>query len=339
MLRRYLDAWCPIIASRWTGTGATFIDAFAGPGEYDDGGDGSPVIALRSASRSEVTKHPTDMRLVFIESHRGRYEHLVRRIATLGPQKSHTKVHLVYGPCGEVMLPAIHKVGADAGPLFVNFDGWGADTPYYLVTAVGARPSSEVLITFQAQFFYRFADLEQIDTGDRFFGGTAWREVRDQPASAKRRFLVEHYLRRLNDAGFPYTLTFEMLDEGGHSLFLVFGTSNDLGLSRMKDAMWTIDKVRGERFQDPRDINQGTFDIADSPDLGLLQQQILARLEGGPRTMEELKRFALLETVFKETHVKPAVTSLRERGQVDVDAGRGHDRTVVRLAQLLRLPI
>jgi hypothetical protein len=47
--------------------------------------------------------------------------------------------------------------------------------------------------------------------------------------------------RLFSDAGFPYTLTFEMLDKGDHALFLVFGTSNKLGLKRMKDAMWSVD--------------------------------------------------------------------------------------------------
>ena len=55
LLKVYLDAWFPIMASRWSSTGICYVDAFAGPGEYRDGSVGSPIIALDAACRSEVS--------------------------------------------------------------------------------------------------------------------------------------------------------------------------------------------------------------------------------------------------------------------------------------------
>ena len=44
VLRSYLDGWFPVLGS-WNKR-LLFIDGFAGPGEYDQGEPGSPVIGL-----------------------------------------------------------------------------------------------------------------------------------------------------------------------------------------------------------------------------------------------------------------------------------------------------
>ena len=75
VLRGYLDAWIPIMAS-WSGR-ILFIDGFAGPGEYRKGEPGSPIIAINS-----LVEHTADhiirgeMGFIFIESDEKRVEHL-----------------------------------------------------------------------------------------------------------------------------------------------------------------------------------------------------------------------------------------------------------------------
>lgn len=124
-----------------------------------------------------------------------------------------------------------------------------------------------------------------------------------------------------------------MVDEGGHALLLVFGTGNCLGVEKMKDAMWAVDKVSGQRFRDPRYVNQLAFEAMDShPDLTLLRRQVLERLQPGPATLEELKDFALMETVFKKAQVDPAVRTLEQAGRVERVSARRHEDIVVRLA-------
>jgi three-Cys-motif partner protein len=46
ILRTYLDAWFPIMS--WKPR-VVFLDGFAGPGRYEGGEPGSPIIALESA--------------------------------------------------------------------------------------------------------------------------------------------------------------------------------------------------------------------------------------------------------------------------------------------------
>jgi three-Cys-motif partner protein len=332
ILKGYLDAWFPIIASRWKSTGLTYVDAFAGPGEYTDGSFGSPIIAARAAFMSQVTQHGANVNLVFIEKNRDRFDHLG---SLFDKQKlSQRSVVRVHGDCETALVPVLDELKAWAGPMFVNFDGWGVDTPYTLVRRVGEGTSPEVLVTFHSQWFTRFAGQEDVDAGDRVYGDGGWRAVRDQPdAQAKKSFLVSEYRRCLNTGGFCHCLTFELVDEGGHPLFLVYGTTSLQGVRKMKDAMWRVDRLSGSRFRDPRDPNQLQFDVDQTnPNLTVLRHQILERLEQGPTTLANLKNFVLRETVFKESHTTIAVDELVRERKVLRTLGRGHARVNVRLA-------
>jgi three-Cys-motif partner protein len=51
ILRRYLEAWLPIMAT-WQGR-IVFVDGFAGPGRYSGGEPGSPLIALHTLLEHE----------------------------------------------------------------------------------------------------------------------------------------------------------------------------------------------------------------------------------------------------------------------------------------------
>src|SRR3954451_9154875 len=104
---------------------------------------------------------------------------------------------------------------AGRGRFFANLDGWGADTDYTIVQRIAKQQSSEVLVTFQDQFFTRFADVEEQEAGDRVFGFRDWREVANEPTSNKKPYLLDLYRRRLQQAGFSFILTFEMIDENG----------------------------------------------------------------------------------------------------------------------------
>ncbi|HEX6301494.1 MAG TPA: three-Cys-motif partner protein TcmP [Acidimicrobiia bacterium] len=162
------------------------------------------------------------------------------------------------------MIPALQTLGVSDGPIFVNFDGWGVDTPASLVSHVGRMKAAEVLVTFQTAWFLRFFDQAHQPAGDKVFGTTAWREkVASGTPAEKKSGLIGAYRSMLDRAGFTYQLDFELLDEGGHELLLFFGTSHTDGIVKMKDSMWHVDRVNGRRFRDLWWFTQqGAFDEA-----------------------------------------------------------------------------
>ena len=59
LYKKYLDAWWPILLQPSASTGrswphVTYVDAFAGPGEYIGGEEGSPVFALDRLLRHDA---------------------------------------------------------------------------------------------------------------------------------------------------------------------------------------------------------------------------------------------------------------------------------------------
>jgi len=85
VLRHYLAAWFPILGS-FAGRVA-FIDGFAGPGQYEGGEPGSPLIAFE-AFRKHASKLKGEAAFLFIEEKADRAEHLRRLIESADKPKN-----------------------------------------------------------------------------------------------------------------------------------------------------------------------------------------------------------------------------------------------------------
>lgn len=336
LLKRYLMAWFPIMAKQFRTEGITFLDGFAGPGEYLNSHESSPAIAMAQAHRREVVEQQTPVRLVFIEDDKRRAEHLAALLDRDYPpaeRPTRLTVQVHHGKVAALYDEAVTAVGGWKGPVFANLDGWGVDTDYPIVQRIGKQQSSEVLVTFKDQFFTRFAEVEEQEAGDRVFGGRAWREVAKQPTPNKKPFLLDLYRQRLREAGFGFISTFEMLDEGGNALYLFFGTTSIVAVEKFKDGLWEVDGIAGQRFRDPRNPDQLFFDISQ-PDFSSLQKAFLDLAEHrGEVSLETLGDHALRETMFKRSHAKPTVDRLVEQRRLEpVRTGKSYAERMYKLA-------
>ena len=78
ILRRYLNAWFPILGS-YQGR-VVFLDGFAGPGIYSHGESGSPIVALRALlEHSYFPRLKSEFVFWFLEPRRDRFESLQTR--------------------------------------------------------------------------------------------------------------------------------------------------------------------------------------------------------------------------------------------------------------------
>jgi three-Cys-motif partner protein len=82
ILRRYFQAWLPILAQ--SNARLLYIDAFAGPGGYSKGEDGSPLVILKAA-RDHVLKFTSELVCLFVESKDDRYKHLAEVLERIKP--------------------------------------------------------------------------------------------------------------------------------------------------------------------------------------------------------------------------------------------------------------
>ena len=112
-------------------------------------------------------------------------------------------------------------------------------------------------------------------------------------------------------------LTFELVNNPGQSLFLIFGTTHQRGLENMKEAMWAVDPVHGVQYRDPADPNQQLLDIQPEPVTAPLQRELLHYLglaDHHSATVAELRDYAFFKTVYKRSQVKPVLAELAAKG-------------------------
>jgi three-Cys-motif partner protein len=322
VLKGYLDAWWPILLS--ANDEVTYAEGYAGPGEYQGGEDGSPVVALRSLLQREHRPVPLvgkTAKLVLVEEREDRLNNCVEQIRQrVGPLPSSVYVRAEAGRCESELLRALRDAGAFGSPMLVNLDPFATGVPYDVVREVAQNRSSEVLISFMMQWFIRWAANEELDQGDRMFGSTDWRQVTDVPPERKRRWLIDRYRQRLHEAGFAHTVWFELVDEGGRAFALIFATTNDQGLLKMKESFWRVDPVSGVHFRDPRDPGQMAFDVGDDPYLAPLRN-LLGEYMHGRRSMsvEELRAWTLEQTVFLPPHAMRVLNDWKSVGRLIVD--------------------
>lgn len=339
----YLGKWMPIMIQGWKGN-ITYAEGFAGPGIYNGGEPGSPVLALRTLiGNPSLRMRARDLRFLFVEKDKGRAEQLRKELAKEAKPVALSELHR-YGIDLEVasgsydpnLVNLLTEHKAWGRPMLVVLDTFGGAVKLDLVRRIARNPSSEVIITFEPQTFSRFASADGVEHGDTVFGDPSWRDVATQPPEAKTRWVVAKYRDVLVNAGFPYVLTFELVTNRGHSLFLVFGTTHVRGLQKMKEAMWEIDPISGVRYRDPADPSQELLDIELEPATAPLKRELLVHLRGLPgneASVSDLRRFALYRTVYKESQVRPVLDQLATLGQIIGDG----PECAVRLGGSVRL--
>lgn len=139
----------------------------------------------------------------------------------------------------------------------------------------------------------------------------------------------------LQAAGFRYVVAVELVDEAGRVRLLRFATSASKSLERFKDELWAVDQYAGVRYRDPAEPDAAPLEISYEPHPGPLRRALLAHLSTGqPRTVNELRQFALTSTLYRPQDVPRALSPLLARGALarEPERGRLTGTTLVRLA-------
>lgn len=318
LLSRYLSAWAPILLSRHDLI--TYAEGFSGPGIYTQEEPGSPVLA-HDVFAGAIHRYPKHVRMFLMEQDQRRVEELRRQMERAQSRQSRyvkqrLSVDIRGGDFHPALIDRLRTSGSLGKPLFVLLDSYGGpDIPSSLLQDLAKQPSTEVMVTFAPSFLTRFAEKNDghRQRGNTAFGGEEWQEVFKKPKSEKFPFLRDQYRETLHRAGFSHTLHFEMVDEGSRVLYLIFGTSHEKGLEKMKDAMWGVDNSHGVRYRDPKDPQQQQLDLELEPDTAPLRRILLDYVAASPhgRTVAELKAYTLLETVYRPAQVTRLIRQMR----------------------------
>lgn len=341
LYKRYLDAWFPIFLQQAWVNRVTYVDAFAGPGEYEAGEEGSPVFALdrllNHEARQRMNLTRSRVTMIFIEGDQARHRHLsdllVKRFGPL--EQLPVTLIVKHGRAELDTLPLLTQTAAWGSPILAIYDSWGnVGVPWEHLQTIAANPSSEAIVTFGANWFSR-RESEEPQKLDDVFGGSRYWTASDktlQP-SDRWRFWLETYRAAMLRAGFDYCLPFQVVPRTGQPLDLVFGTGHHRAVEAFKDAMWNVDSSDGMRFSDPRTtiakqtamaaVQPTLFEDPDAPDAELLGF-VADSLEAGPTSLEGVRDFLLRETArWLPKHAKEAVQNMIDEGRVAREPATG----------------
>lgn len=224
ILRRYLQAWIPILTQGGFPS-ILYIDGFAGPGRYADGEDGSPIIAVKAALE-HAARITGNILFLFVEERSDRAAILRECLYELElPTKFRIKVAAgqQFAIAFEEVKQFYEKSGRHLPPTFAFIDPFGwTGAPFSVVQYILAQPSCEIFVTFMYEEINRFLGHPQQPANfDQFFGTQDWREALPLTIPNERnRFLHDLYLHQLRAAGTArYVRSFQMRNKfGSHRL-------------------------------------------------------------------------------------------------------------------------
>ncbi len=323
ILKRYLDAWIPIV-TRYNGP-AIYVDGFAGPGKYKGGELGSPIIAIEAWRNRPDKNKAQDVSFIFIEERQDRANHL-QSLLTASYPEAKVQVHTArFFDTMTTMLDEREGSYRKPIPMFVFIDPFGiSHTPMSIIHRIMKHEKCEVLITFMYEFVNRLTAIDY--TGketqyDELFGTPDWRTIITStmdPDERKHRIYDLYYKQLQSVGGAQYIRSFRMDTARNQTeYFLFFGTNSLDGLRKMKTSMIAADPTKSYSFSDITGIAQiAMFTNYQPPVRNYLEQKFIG---GPPVSVEEIDRFVLVETPYVNFK-DDALVPMEREGAIEIVA-------------------
>lgn len=318
ILREYLRAWFPILGHK--NPRLLYVDGYAGPGSYQGGQAGSPVIAMKIAhdfinNCQSRNKPVPNITCVFIEKDKKRCKSLEDILDQM--PKSPNIDYLVENEqfIKTKLLELVSRYGA---PTFIFIDPFGySGIPMSFISNLVKIPRTEVFINFMAgpvNRWLRRSGQERVLTG--LFGTSEWQTI-SKNTSQRIEKLRDLYHSSLNNSA-KHVRSFAMRGTNNVvTYYLFYGTQHPRGLEKMKEAMWKSDPTGNYSFSDATNPNQ--LVLFQDPDFSILRNLIHARFSGQTVSVKTLLDFVNEHTPFLKKHLRDhALTPMEQDGHIIV---------------------
>jgi three-Cys-motif partner protein len=352
ILRRYLRVFASKTGSTARDHRVAYLDGYSGPGEYQDGTPGSPMLA---ADTARILGDMRDVEGFYVEKEAQEYQQLCEALA----RTEHR--HRTYKGSVEDHLPAIMDAVGGA-PLFAFFDPFGLGVPFDLLTErILARkrgqvgPATEVLLNFSLPGLRRNAGhLTSTSTNSRYFkaratmiervdgtlGGDWWHPAWEAGGKGREAAIVSGYVERLKKAAGGWghaTIPVRNRWDGPPTYCLIFLTSYQGGL-------WAFAEVLSNAMEEYREFAHkfhGMLDLDPLSDrearwIDQLTANVTAHLvDHGAFSISQDMTAVYAETIgfARATHVREAMkrlckegrirTEVRDKGKLITTCGQG----------------
>lgn len=325
VLRHYLERWLPIVGQY--SPKVLIVDGFAGPGIYQGGEDGSPVIAMRTLVEHK-SRIPSDVVFLFIEKNETRYRRLSGIVGDWRPQlhSKRAKAYVMEDKFSSFLsrqLDGLQETNSLMAPAFVMIDPFGIKgSNMEIIKRIFKNPKCEVFSTFMWRFIRRFLGTHGFDCAlTAFFGTTEWQAALDLEGDEQRTFLFALYKQRLKEVGAKHVLHFDLCAGQDHVYSIFFATRHLQGSDKMKEAIWKAMPHGDYRFVGDHGEQLTLIDIVRSP-VAELRDTLISRF--GNRTWvsvaELLNYISSDRTPFFAGQVKEVLRTMEDNHRLEVQA-------------------
>jgi three-Cys-motif partner protein len=273
ILKKYIQAWAPILAQGSIHRRLIYIDGFAGPGEYKGGEDGSPIVALKALKEHILNDNfHTEFVNLFIEKDDRRTKNLRNVInARLGALPGWIKFDVISGEFNEEMNKIMNELKNKSKNLapclcFVDPFGW-SDIDYDVLANVMKYEKAELLITFMSGYLERFVwDPLHMNSIKKLYSQEQIEAIRDSESgeNSVTRYFLENLKNKIALRGVGddlFNLSFSVYNDHNRlEYYLIYLTKSCKGYEAMKNAMFDTAKDGSYKFSDfDFNPNQKTF--------------------------------------------------------------------------------
>lgn len=320
ILRRYLGAWFGILGPRHSRI--IYLDGFSGPGRYQNGECGSPIIAIEIALSHNEKERLQEVIFVFVEEREDRFFHLKNEIQLLNlPKNFHIHIQQnEFENSLEDILDELSNQGERIAPTFAFIDPFGfKGAPFYLIERLLANDKTEVFINFMIDAVNRFLDHRDDIIRQhiiQLLGTNDIEEILNCRGGVRIDLIRDRYYRQLRTIA-NFVRYFEMRDQNNRRIYyLFFATNNRLGHVKIKEAFWHVDNQTGYRFSDATNPNQLVLFEIDP--FNELSEILSKKFEGETKLVEEIRLFVEDKTPYITTHMKKSLCHLESAGRICV---------------------
>lgn len=320
IMKHYLDGWFPILGS--SNTRLLFIDGFAGPGEYENGEPGSPLIALDSVRRHKAAGRlkRVEVTCLFIESDDASASHLKKLVSKQSPVPE-TTCQVLSGSFDDHMtkvLDYIEEQQAMLAPAFVMIDPFGVKgSPMKLIGRILGNAKSECMISFMYEPIRRFREHPHFERHlDELFGTKEWRTALDMEETDAKLFLHNLFSNQLKLHGAQYVVPFELWNESRHVYTIYFTSGSLRGCDLMKASIWKVEPSGSYAFRG----HAGQLRILFQTDIEPLVSELKSRFGSTSAPIEKLDEFMMSDrTIYHKGHLRRMTLQKLEReGRISV---------------------
>jgi three-Cys-motif partner protein len=264
ILKKYVQAWAPILAQGTAHKRLVYIDGFAGPGEYKGGEDGSPVLVLKALKEHQLNKSfgGTEFVNIFIEKDERRTKNLEQvikeRVEPLPNWIKYSIEHTEFNKEMQKILNHLETEGKNLAPCFCFVDPFGwSDIDYEVLASIMKYKKAELLITFMSGYLERFVwDPLHINSIKKLYSEEQIEAIKDSrnDESLVTRYFLENLKNKIVSNGGNedlFSLAFSAYNANNRlEYYLIYLTKNCKGFEVMKNAMFDAAKDGSYKFSD-----------------------------------------------------------------------------------------